>query len=867
MMFHRYILIILTCIFVYSLQTDRASFVYAADLPCMGSYLDANGNVVNVCPPSSNNAPTDLFLNNTSITENSPIGTVVGLFKGTDSDAGDTLTYSLASGEGATDNTSFVIQGNELKTNVTPDHEKQSSYSIRVRVTDKSGASFDKVFTLSIMNVSDQAPNGITLNKTSVPENSPIGTEVGLFKGSDPDQGDILAFSLASGEGATDNSGFEVVGSALKTKVALDYEKKSSYNVRVRLTDGSGLFFEKSFIISVTNVNEIIALRHTDVARNSWYFTPIENMSADGYVTGVSQSQFKPNQRMTRAEYTAIIVRVFAINPSSTEPMNFKDMTSSKAWFYDAVRKAFRAKLVGGNSQGQFQPNAPITREQALVILARAIQYKKIALPTGGPAISTFKDVNQVTPVVRSQLDSLTKARIVGGNNARLLPRNPITRAESTVMLYRAMEILYPPLTIKDANLKSALQTAVGKQTLNISDLQKLTSFTAIGENIVDLSGLEHATNLKTLDVRNNKIVDVSPIRKLNALQQLDLSSNQIEVLPTWETPQLTNLNLSFNRIENIASLASLKKLQTLKLQENRIKTIDSLSGLTTLTTLEMSTNEIGDLTPLSTLTALTSLGVRSNKLTTLQSLNNLTKLTDLDAASNQIAAVSPLANKLQLTRLILAENRIRDFSPLSALINITFLSIADNLATDYSFMAGYPANGTYFTESTELIDENIPKTEIISRYATLVSDLTTVVNNIKSQTNDSSQQLDRLYQTLGERLEFNYETEKYRNVNLYEVYYSKKTICYGYAKLFALGAQLLGYDAIVISGEITDSKTAHAWTLVKIDGQWRHFDLTWDDAGASLVNRIYYNKSDAFMKNNVSAGKRAWEYDEYPGE
>jgi transglutaminase/protease-like cytokinesis protein 3 len=325
------------------------------------------------------------------------------------------------------------------------------------------------------------------------------------------------------------------------------------------------------------------------------------------------------------------------------------------------------------------------------------------------------------------------------------------------------------------------------------------------------------------------------------------------------------DLNLSFNQIENIASLASLKKLQTLKLQENRIKTIDALSGLTTLTTLELSTNQISNVSPISTLTGLTSLGLRSNKLTTLQSLNNVTKLTDLDAGSNQITDVTPLANKLQLTRLILAENRIRDFSPLSALINITFLSIADNLATDYSFMAGYPANGTYFTESTELIDENIPKTEIISRYATLVSDLTTVVNNIKSQTNDSSQQLDRLYQTMGERLEFNYETEKYRNVNLYEVYYSKKTICYGYAKLFALGAQLLGYDAIVISGEITDSKTAHAWTLVKIDGQWRHFDLTWDDAGASLVNRIYYNKSDDFMKNDVSAGKRAWEYDEYP--
>jgi hypothetical protein len=64
------ILSILTCMSVYSIQKNSSSVAYATDLPCLGSYIDVNGNVVNVCPPSSNNAPTDLFLNNTSITEN-----------------------------------------------------------------------------------------------------------------------------------------------------------------------------------------------------------------------------------------------------------------------------------------------------------------------------------------------------------------------------------------------------------------------------------------------------------------------------------------------------------------------------------------------------------------------------------------------------------------------------------------------------------------------------------------------------------------------------------------------------------------------------------------------------------------------------
>lgn len=93
--------------------------------------------------------PTEITLSNSSIAENSAIDTIVGAF---DTPIGN-YTYSLVAGIGDTDNESFVINGNNLKTNAVFDYETKNSYSIRVRVDSVDyGAciSFEEVFTITI---------------------------------------------------------------------------------------------------------------------------------------------------------------------------------------------------------------------------------------------------------------------------------------------------------------------------------------------------------------------------------------------------------------------------------------------------------------------------------------------------------------------------------------------------------------------------------------------------------------------------------------------------------------------------------------------------------------------------------------------
>lgn len=105
---------------------------------------------------SSNTAPSDITLSASTVSENLPIGTTAGTFTATDVEGG-TMTYLLASGTGDTDNTSFIISGDQLKTAEGFDYETKTSYSIRVKVADGGGLSFEKQFTISVTDVLNES--------------------------------------------------------------------------------------------------------------------------------------------------------------------------------------------------------------------------------------------------------------------------------------------------------------------------------------------------------------------------------------------------------------------------------------------------------------------------------------------------------------------------------------------------------------------------------------------------------------------------------------------------------------------------------------------------------------------------------------
>jgi len=225
------------------------------------------------------------------------------------------------------------------------------------------------------------------------------------------------------------------------------------------------------------------------------------------------------------------------------------------------------------------------------------------------------------------------------------------------------------PVYFADANLKAAVEQALGISDPTPTDMLALTELTATYKAIANLTGIEYATNLTDLNLRGNQIKNLSPLSGLT---------------------NLTKLCLHKNLIVNISALSGLTNLTELDLNLNTgIRNIGPLSGLANLTSLEVNNNRVSDISPVSGLTNLTNLGLHNNEISDISALSGLTNLNRLVIGGNQISNISVLSGLTNLTRLSLSENLISNISPLSGLVNLEDIDIIYNQISDISHVSG----------------------------------------------------------------------------------------------------------------------------------------------------------------------------------
>ncbi len=210
------------------------------------------------------------------VAENAAINTSVGTLTPSDADSGNTFTFSLVNGTGDADNASFNISGNTVRSSAVFNYEVRNSYSIRVRVTDQGGLSYETPLTVTISNV-NEAVTDVALSPSSIAENNAANATVGTLSATDGDTGDTHTFTLVTGTGSGDNGSFTIAANALKLTPSADFETKSSYALRVRATDAGGLFFEKALTVTITDVAENVA---PTVARDAATVTVPEGTTA-----------------------------------------------------------------------------------------------------------------------------------------------------------------------------------------------------------------------------------------------------------------------------------------------------------------------------------------------------------------------------------------------------------------------------------------------------------------------------------------------------------------------------------------------------------------------------------------------------------
>ena len=240
------------------------------------------------------------------------------------------------------------------------------------------------------------------------------------------------------------------------------------------------------------------------------------------------------------------------------------------------------------------------------------------------------------------------------------------------------------PIHIPDPNLRAAIETALAKaagEEITVAEMATLIELKVPGLGIIDLTGLESATNLRELSLKDNQISDLSPIVGLIKLQGLWITNNPIfDIFPVQGLTNLTELVLDDTQVFDLSPIAGLINLKVLGTSTSLITDISPVKGLKNLTRLWFHRTQVSDLAPLAGLINLQHLGAwsKGHYVSDLSPLANLTNLKHLDmSGSYEITDISPLANLKNLTYLRLYDNSISDISALTGLTNLQYLVLA----------------------------------------------------------------------------------------------------------------------------------------------------------------------------------------------
>ena len=161
-----------------------------------------------------------------------------------------------------------------------------------------------------------------------------------------------------------------------------------------------------------------------------WYQAALDFACDHRILLGDPSGNMMPNDNATRAQMAAMLVRVFGCT-AGKDIAHFTDV-STTAWYYSELSTAAQMNIFNGYGDGTMGPNRSITRQEAMIVIARAF-----AVPDGTAAdIQAFRDASSVGSWAVAKVGGLVKAGIVNGDNGSLHPTASITRAEIAQMLY-----------------------------------------------------------------------------------------------------------------------------------------------------------------------------------------------------------------------------------------------------------------------------------------------------------------------------------------------------------------------------------------------------------------------------------------------
>ena len=231
-----------------------------------------------------------------------------------------------------------------------------------------------------------------------------------------------VAYSLKSGENAAHLVAYYLAEDGSFEKLPVIYDAAT----------GKATF--KTTHFSTFVITHEYSSDFSDVNLRKWFYNEVNTALENGWFKGLTATRFGPDDGMTRAMLVQVLYRMSGSKAASTA--QFTDVADGK-WYAEAIAWASENGIVNGFTDGRFQPDTLITRQQLAAILYRYDTYRGHT-PQGSAALDGYADAASVESWAAEAMSWANGNGLVTGvTPTTLVPNGTATRAQVAVILSR----------------------------------------------------------------------------------------------------------------------------------------------------------------------------------------------------------------------------------------------------------------------------------------------------------------------------------------------------------------------------------------------------------------------------------------------
>ena len=169
--------------------------------------------------------------------------------------------------------------------------------------------------------------------------------------------------------------------------------------------------------------------------RKHWAREYVDAAAAAGWVSGVGNGLFAPDDALTRGMFVTMLAGLAGVNEADYPGSRFADVAAS-AWYAPGVSWAASEGIVSGVGDGKFEPNRNITRQEMAVIMAGYLAWKGIDTTPGTEASAyNIADLDDIAPWALESVCFCYEKGLLSGRGTGFAPLANATRAEACVVL------------------------------------------------------------------------------------------------------------------------------------------------------------------------------------------------------------------------------------------------------------------------------------------------------------------------------------------------------------------------------------------------------------------------------------------------